>query len=264
MRFKALAQTDRAMLSAYTRELYEHDSPIPDLAALDTEGQIERIIEKFKKKTVFEKLDNLILYLGKKSHFFGEPLFTDKLTDFPLTYSNNDREFEKMFQYAISVRYISHPGPQGGGGNTVLEMKGWERAEKLLESGPQSKVCFVAMSFNRELDEIYEGGIAAAISEAGYEPNRVDLAEHNEKICDFIIKEIRASKFMVADASFQRANVLFEAGFAYGLNRPVIWTCRKDTKIEDIFDTRQYFHIIWENAEDLKKRLYNRIKATIL
>ena len=143
-------------------------------------------------------------------------------------------------------------------------MKGWERTEKLRESGSESKFCFVAMSFARELDDIYNNGIVPAITDSGYTPKRVDLEEHNQKICDCIIKEIRASKFLVADATFQRPNVLFEAGFAYGLNRPVIWTCRQGTRIEDIFDTRQYFHIIWENAEDLKRRLYDRVMATIL
>jgi nucleoside 2-deoxyribosyltransferase len=262
-RFEALPSEDRAMLSAYMRDLFEHDANIPHLPNLDEQNQIEGIIESYKKRTVFEKLDNLILYVERKSHYYGEPLKTIKEIDYPITYSKNNLEFAKIFQYAMEAGYFKSP-EAGASANTELSMNGWERAERLLESGSKSKVCFVAMSFSRELDEVYNDGIAAAVTESGYTPRRVDLDEHNQKICDYIIKEIRASKFMVADATFQRPNVLFEAGFAYGLNRPVIWTCRRDTRIEDVFDTRQYFHILWETAEDLKKRLYNRIMATIL
>ena len=88
--------------------------------------------------------------------------------------------------------------------------------------------------------------------------------EHNEKICDLIIAEIRSCKFMVADVTYQRQNVYYEAGFAHGLNRAIIWICRKDDFKNVHFDTKQYNHIIWENAEDLKKQLIRRIKATIL
>jgi nucleoside 2-deoxyribosyltransferase len=262
-RFRSLPSEERAMLSAYTRELFEHNSQIPHLPNLEIAGQVEGIIESYKKKTVFDKLDNLILYIARRSHYFREALKTSKETDYPITYSYGPLEFAKIFNYAKEAGYIKFP-EVGPGANTELDMKGWEKAEKLREARSQSKVCFIAMSFSPELDGVFNDGIVPAITEAGYSPNRVDLVEHNEKICDFIIKEIRASKFMVADMTFQRANVLFEAGFAHGLNRPVIWTCRNDTRIEEIFDTRQYNHIIWENAADLKKRLYNRIMATIL
>ena len=43
----------------------------------------------------------------------------------------------------------------------------------------------------------------------------------------------------------------------------MIWTCR-DTDIDDVhFDTRQYNHIVWKDAADLKKRLADRIEATL-
>ena len=55
----------------------------------------------------------------------------------------------------------------------------------------------------------------------------------------------------------------FEAGFAMGLGRPVIWTCRKDDIDNAHFDTRQYNHIVWENEKELYEKLKNRIEATI-
>ena len=55
----------------------------------------------------------------------------------------------------------------------------------------------------------------------------------------------------------------YEAGFADGLEIPVIRTCRKGGENDLAFDTRQYNHILWETPEDLRRALRNRIGATI-
>ena len=60
-----------------------------------------------------------------------------------------------------------------------------------------------------------------------------------------------------------RGGVYYEAGFAHGMNIPVIFSCREDI-IEDIhFDTRQYNHIVWKMPEDLKIGLTNRIAVVV-
>ena len=56
----------------------------------------------------------------------------------------------------------------------------------------------------------------------------------------------------------------FEAGFAKGLGRQVIFTCRKDHMDKVHFDTNHYSHITWETPEDLRQKHANRIRATIL
>ena len=119
------------------------------------------------------------------------------------------------------------------------------------------------MWFNDELYGAWEKGFSAALEETGYKPNRIDLQEHNEKICDKIIAEIRKSGLLVADFTGNRGGVYFEAGFAMGLDIPVIWTCRADFVEKLHFDTRQYNHITWNEPEDLKKKLINRIEATL-
>jgi hypothetical protein len=54
------------------------------------------------------------------------------------------------------------------------------------------------------------------ISDAGFEPLRINMKEHVNKICDEIIAEIRRSRFVVADYTGQRGGVYYEAG----LRRP--------------------------------------------
>jgi hypothetical protein len=87
------------------------------------------------------------------------------------------------------------------------------------------------------------------------------------KIDDEIVAEIRRSRFIVADFTSEidkpRGGVYFEARFAFGLNKPVIWTCREDLISSVHFDTRQFNHITWNSPEDLHTKLKNRIGAVL-
>jgi nucleoside 2-deoxyribosyltransferase len=162
-----------------------------------------------------------------------------------------------------------------------LTSKGWKRVADLakVETGVS---CFVAMWFSDEMFKIYDDAIAPAIRDAKYEPMLINRKQHNNKVDDEIVSEIRRAKFIVADFTTKfhelrdntgkmiskiapaRGGVYFEAGFALGLGKPVIWCARKD--IVDAgelhFDTRQFAHIVWTDAEDLRKQLKDRITAT--
>lgn len=148
----------------------------------------------------------------------------------------------------------------------TLNDRGLERLDS-IETSTNNKQAFVAMWFDKSMDDIYDKSIQPAIEEMGYKPMRIDRKGHNNKIDDEIIAEIRRSKFLIADFSHGedgiRGGVYYEAGFAYGLNIPVIFTCRKEDAGSLHFDIRQFNHIIWEHAKDLKEKLKHRIGATI-
>jgi nucleoside 2-deoxyribosyltransferase len=120
------------------------------------------------------------------------------------------------------------------------------------------------MWFSADTRAAYEDGMAPAISDSGFKPVRIDLKEHNNEITDEIVAEIRNSEFVVADFTGQRPGVYYEAGFAMGLGRTVIWCCRKDEIQKLHFDTNHRNHIDWQTPEELRRRLYNRIRATVL
>ena len=140
---------------------------------------------------------------------------------------------------------------------------GWQRISDLQTESPESKRAFVAMWFSADTDTFYQQAIKPAVEQAGFDCKRIDAVEHNNKICDEIVAEIRRSRFIVADFTGQRGGVYFEAGYGMGMGLPVIWLVHKDQVDKLHFDTRQYNHIVYESAEDLKQKLYNRIAATI-
>lgn len=152
-------------------------------------------------------------------------------------------------------------------GSVRITAKGHEHLEELRKAMPNSSKVFVAMWFDRSMSKAWEKGIKPAIRDSGYEPFRVDEAEDAGRIDDRIIAEIRRSGFIVADlthgAEGARGSVYYEAGFAHGLGKPVIFTCRKDLIEKIHFDIRQYYHILWEKPEDLRTKLANRISAVV-
>jgi hypothetical protein len=117
------------------------------------------------------------------------------------------------------------------------------------------------MWFDPTMRQAYDDGLSRAIIDAGYTPRRVGRTHFADRIDDEIIAEIRRSAFVVADFTGHRGGVYYEAGFAHGLSRRVIFTCRDDHSAQLHFDIRQYNTIIWKEPADIIAQLQNRILA---
>jgi nucleoside 2-deoxyribosyltransferase/transcription elongation factor Elf1 len=149
--------------------------------------------------------------------------------------------------------------------NAELTFDGKAYVEELNEVNTHSKQVFTAFYFSDEIKEVFDNEVKQAIEECSLEYTRVSSSTtpHDTTINDEIIAKIKSSRLVIADFTGQRNSVYFEAGYAMGMGLPVIWTCKKDEANDLAFDTRQYPHILWENAEDLKMQLVNRIRAII-
>jgi hypothetical protein len=90
--------------------------------------------------------------------------------------------------------------------------------------------CFVAMAFgDPQLDQLYEAAICGVLKKHGVTPIRVDRVEHNQNIDARIIAEIESADFAIADLTFARPSVYYEAGYAERVLRDgVIYTIRRD------------------------------------
>lgn len=134
--------------------------------------------------------------------------------------------------------------------------------------------CFVACAFGKEnVDLIFDRAIEPVLTELGMHVNRVDRIEHNDDIDDKIIELIHTCDVCVADLTYSRPSVYFEAGYFTGLNKPVVFTVRKDhftPKENDIhgierihFDLQMKNIIEWSSTEHVKtfsKRLKARLR----
>jgi len=220
-------------------------------------------LSRLNTPSFHERADKLLLFLEKETEYAGQ--YLEQANNWiSRCWCINKEELIEILSFLTEVKRIKQ-NKSLSGSTLKIEANGWEHLESIKKINVQSPQCFVAMWFSDDLEKIYDEVISAGIIEAGYTPHRVDRREHNGKIDDEIIAQIKQSKFLLADFTGNRGGVYYEAGFAKGLNIEVIWSCRAD-HLEDLhFDIRQYNCIVWSenNLEEFKKRIKNRIGATI-
>jgi nucleoside 2-deoxyribosyltransferase len=238
------------------------------------ESNILDLVKSRRRLSVTQRLTAGLLFLGNEIQRLGDSVKLiggdgGQITARCLaeTESAHARELNQLFILLRELGQIQGSFMIGGAMDIHPTAAGWHELEKLNRPQSDSSQAFVAMWFDEKTNEAYVNGIEPAIRESGYKAIRIDKKEHNNKIDDEILAEIRRSRFLVADFTSEqkspRGGVYYEAGFAQGLGIPVIWTC-KDTSIDDLhFDTRQYAHIKWTTPGDLRTQLKNRIGATI-
>lgn len=147
-------------------------------------------------------------------------------------------------------------------------IKGIERPlqeKKDIHNDIDEKLCFVIMSFSKtpDLKNAYEMAIKPAIKELGYECIRIDETEHNGKISEAIIENIKKAKFIVADLTENRPNCYYELGYAHALEKTVIHLTNNADSLH--FDIKDYNFISYENdLPGLKASLLARIRKTVL
>lgn len=226
--------------------------------------------------TPLEQVDMLIEYIASQQASLSEFVRMESSKDYPVCFAKNESDFCFIVKSAYELGYIKGRGKNDdpimdNGGRLylpdeflMLTLKGWEKAQQLKEQSPYSKQVFVAFHFDPDgiMKQIFDNAIAPAVSECGLFPYVTLDDDHGNNITDVIIAGIRKSRFIIADVTDASQNVYYEAGFAYGLGIPVILTCREDSAENDMkFDTSHIKHILWKDAEDMKKRLINRIVA---
>lgn len=267
----------RSIISGCIRELNENNLDIPILTYKGLNDFVNLRKYPTSAKDKFEKLLN---YLNNKTKYFGQKIEV-KLDEYAICYGENREELRAIMNSLIEAEQIKS-GEIDNVSFVSLTFKGLNNSEKV-----ETNQCFVAMWFTEEMDTIFNTSILPAVKDAGYEAIIIKNVEHNNNINDEIIKEIKRSKFLIADFTGNRGGVYYEAGYAHGKGLPVIFTCKKDwfnekvdiektINIEGIeknikysetrnihFDIDHYSFIIWNDAQDLRDQLYNRIMATI-
>lgn len=152
----------------------------------------------------------------------------------------------------------------------TLSVSGWARVEALLREARDSRKAFMAMKFgDQELDAVFKDHMKHAVQQTGFNLQRLDEEPRAGLIDDRMRLEIRTSRFLIADLTHGNAGAYWEAGYAEGLGRPVIYTCRKDVfdneKKRPHFDTNHHLTVIWDPAalDEAMTQLKTVIRVTL-
>ena len=227
---------------------------------------------------VHERADRLLKLLVERTNQIGDsiaPVRAASMGDyqwFVCSESTNSANWggkialDDVSEIAYLIKYLAENGWIEGRGQVRVTVAGFSQIAH-EDANSDATQAFVAMWFDSKMSAAYELGIKPAILESGYESMRIDQKEHANRIDDEIIAEIRRSRFLVADFTQgddgARGGVYYEAGFAFGLGIPVIYTCHEGSINQLAFDTRQYNHLLWNTPEGLRADLRNRIAAVI-
>jgi nucleoside 2-deoxyribosyltransferase len=124
------------------------------------------------------------------------------------------------------------------------------------------------MAFDQDDTDLwFDTLLAPTLRLRGWQPRRIDRIEHNDNIDARIIDELTRAEIVIADLTYARPSVYFEAGFAQRVT-PVIYTCRADhlragapEALRVHFDLAMKNIIRWSSHQDpsFARRLNRRI-----
>ena len=200
----------------------------------------------------------LIRYIGDKISESGQPV--GKLSGLSGIIGSPGEELanqivEELHEQGL-IR-IGNPVKMLGGTifmNVSLSLDGWEQYEAEKRGEFKGNYGFIAMQFDdSELDPFVKDVVKPAVKDrTGY-----DLVDMNDVaragIIDNIMRiAIRDAAFVIVDLTHGNPGAYWEAGYAEGLGKPVIYICKKETfEAEGThFDTNHCTTIPWSRKDE--------------
>ena len=218
---------------------------------------------------------NLIRYIGDQVSQSGEPIPQLSGADFQNDIGAPSEKFAEQLveelEERADIKMATPKRPIQGAAflRINLTLKGWKQYETEKRGEFAGNQGFLAMQFNDdELDAFVRNVVKPAVKdETGYD--LVDMRDVGRAgIIDNIMRvQIRDSAFMIADLTHDNYGAYWEAGYAEGLGKPVIYICEKK-KFESKtthFDTNHCTTVLWsmDNDEDFKKKLIATIRRSL-
>ena len=152
--------------------------------------------------------------------------------------------------------------------NIDLTLDGWEQYEAEKRGQFGGNYGFIAMEFDDpDLDPFVKDVVKPAVKDAtGYD--LVDMRDVSKAgIIDNIMRvRIRDAKFVIADLTHGNNGAYWEAGYAEGLGKPVIYICEKEKFESDDgthFDTNHCTTVFWSKYRDNDEDFRQKLTATL-
>ncbi len=266
---KSWKRTWPAQLSFALRKMQTGDR-IPVLGSV---REIEGIIASTQLPAPHGKGDNLILWMG--SELLDDPSdYVQRQGPSVLEITARTGCFDDGDVFYVAKELEDLGFLESHHAKSVfrahLTFRGWERYDQLQRETVDSRLAFMAMPYGDEtLDRVFNECFSPAVGHTGFDLRRLDAAPEAGLIDNRLRVEIRRSRFLVAELTNDNSGAYWEAGFAEGIGRPVIYTCEKRyfDKNRTHFDAQHSATIIWSEgdfaaaAEELKATIRNTLPA---
>ena len=219
-----------------------------------------------------EQADLLVRWLALNLSGPGELVDISPETHAGIVGAKSDSGFALVLDHLFAVGLLTgHQlktiGAQGNA-KATLSFRGWSYYEGLAKGSVAYRKAFMAMKFgDPSLEKILSDVFKPAARKAGFDLFKLDDVPKAGLIDDRLRVEIQSSDFLVADLTHDNLGAYWEAGYAEGLGKPVIYTCER-SKFEATkthFDTNHHLTIVWdvESPEQAGEELKATIRATL-
>lgn len=224
-----------------------------------------KIFETAALPTPKEQADNLIRWLGDNVDGPGDRVNLSALISLrSIIGAISDRGVHFIIDGLLETELlVKKERPSNVDHELTLSFAGWERYEELRRGRPTGRKAFMAMKFDDSLRRIVDEHFRPAVQQTGFTLGLLDDEPRAGLIDDRLRVEIQAARFIVSDLTHDNSGAYWEAGYAEGLRKPVIYTCRRDVFEEHgtHFDTNHLLTVLW--SEDSLVEAMEMLKATI-
>jgi nucleoside 2-deoxyribosyltransferase len=269
---------DLSKLSSY---LYYHKSEENNIFLSQSQNAMQKArispqtVENWYPKTFAEKIDLILLKMSENSKYDGAPVFVDEDI---LFITNRSNTAEVGFKRKYYIDFLESHGfveQLRGTQAYILKPKASMHIYELQKNSSASKDVFVSMAFNDGTKDTREA-IRLGVEKAGFSSKFIDEIIHNHQIMPEMFRLIRECRFLILEISDPNYGAYYEAGYALGLGKEVIICCKEEIfnkeyttdeekkyakYLKPHFDIAQKQILVWDDYEDLKKKLSEWIKA---
>jgi hypothetical protein len=150
-----------------------------------------------------------------------------------------------------------------------LTLDGWNRYDSQMKGQTAGNYGFIALKFGDPiLDPFLRNHIKPAIESLGMQLRDMRDSAKAGIIDNLMRMEIREAAFVLVDLTHDNSGAYWEAGYAEGLGKPVLYICEK-SKFDEAkthFDTNHCTTVLWdsENPDDFKDSLLATLKRSLL
>lgn len=151
-----------------------------------------------------------------------------------------------------------------------LTLDGWRTWESLNLGARGGAGGFIAMQFgDSALDDFVNQVVRPALAEAGYQLVRVDDNPRAGIIDNIMRADIQDADFVLVELSHGNRGAYWEAGYAEGLGKPVIYLCEKEVFEADRgrphFDVNHCTTVIWSRTDlaEFKQQLIATVRNSV-
>ena len=215
-----------------------------------------------------EQADLLVRWLAQNVPGPGEMIWVGFDNHGSIIGSRSPAGFELVLDHLFASGLVTgHQSKTIGGGdqaNATLSFDGWDYYETLRAGTVVYRKAFMAMKFgDPQLTNVLEDVFKPSAKRAGFDLFKLDDVPVAGLIDDRLRVEIQSSDFLVADLSHDNLGAYWEAGYAEGLGKPVIYMCEisKFAAAKTHFDTNHHLTIQWDASSP--QAAGNALTATI-